>query len=344
MAKRVAYLTASRLADTYNLSNTLHSMQTLGILKILGILIASFSITLVPPIAVALIYGEDTLAVFLSSLVIMLATGTLLWFPTRKYQGELRLRDGFLVVVLIWVVLSFMAAIPFLLADNPSMRLIDALFEATSGLTTTGATILTGLDDLPYSILFYRQQLQWLGGMGIIVLAVAVMPALGVGGMQLYRAETPGPMKDNKLTPRITETAKAIWYLYLGLTILCGVSYFLAGMSAFDAISHAFSTVAIGGFSTHDASLGYFNDSRIYLLACVFMILAGLNFALHFSAVRYRRFSIYLQDPEARVYFCLLACAVLITVVMLTSHEIYAQPAGKLNEEDITRVNNWLGE
>ena len=305
-------------------------MQIFGILKILGILIAFFSITMLPPIAVSLVYGDNTHGVFLFSMVIMLATGLGLWWPARKYQGELRLRDGFLVVVLIWVVLSLMAAIPFLLADNPSMRVIDALFESTSGLTTTGATILSGIDDLPRSILFYRQQLQWLGGMGIIVLAVAVMPALGVGGMQLYRAETPGPMKDNKLTPRITETAKAIWYLYLGLTILCGVSYYLAGMNAFDAICHAFSTVAIGGFSTHDASLGYFNDNRIYLLACVFMILAGLNFALHFSAVRFRRVSIYLLDPEARVYFSLLAGAVVITIAMLLTHDVFEGPVDSI--------------
>ena len=199
------------------------------------------------------------------------------------------------------------------------MRFIDALFEATSGLTTTGATILTGLDDLPHSILYYRQQLQWLGGMGIIVLAVAVMPTLGVGGMQLYRAETPGPMKDKKLTPRITETAKAIWYIYLGLTIVCGVLYFIAGMSPFDALCHAFSTVAIGGFSTHDASLGYFQNDAIYLVAGVFMVLAGLNFALHFSAVRCMRIRTYLTDPEARVYFSILLGAVFLTVFMLVN-------------------------
>ena len=297
----------------------IRSFHGRGIQKILGILISYFSVTMLPPIAVSVVYDDNTHMVFLLSLIIILVFGILCWLPARKFKNDLRFRDGFLVVVLIWLVLSFLAAIPFLLASNPSMRFIDALFEATSGLTTTGATILTGLDDLPHSILYYRQQLQWLGGMGIIVLAVAVMPTLGVGGMQLYRAETPGPMKDKKLTPRITETAKAIWYIYLGLTIVCGVLYFIAGMSPFDALCHAFSTVAIGGFSTHDASLGYFQNDAIYLVAGVFMVLAGLNFALHFSAVRCMRIRTYLTDPEARVYFSILLGAVFLTVFMLVN-------------------------
>ncbi len=278
---------------------------------------AGFSFTLVPAIVVSFIYHDDTHHAFMISMAIMLCVGLALWYPVKNFQGELLFRDGFIVVVLIWTVMSFMAAIPFLIADNPSMGVVEALFEATSGLTTTGATILMHIDDLPHSILFYRQQLQWLGGMGIIVLAVAVMPALGVGGMQLYRAETPGPIKDQKLTPRITETAKAIWFIYFGLTVMCGLAYYVAGMDGFDAITHAFSTVAIGGFSTHSESLGYFNDPAIYLVACVFMVLAGVNFALHFSAIRYRQIAIYITDPEAKVYFCLLAVAALTTIIML---------------------------
>ncbi|MCK5479832.1 MAG: potassium transporter, partial [Gammaproteobacteria bacterium] len=192
-----------------------------------------------------------------------------------------------------------------------------AIFESFSGLTTTGATVITGLDDLPESILFYRQQLQWLGGMGIIVLAVAIMPMLGVGGMQLYRAETPGPHKDAKLTPRIAETAKALWYIYAGLTIACGVSYWMAGMSGFDAIGHSFSTVAIGGFSTHDHSIGYFESSTIELIAVVFMLLAGMNFALHFMA--WRNFSLkpYLFDTEVKAYLGVLFLVTAITVSYL---------------------------
>ncbi|WP_424947837.1 TrkH family potassium uptake protein [Candidatus Spongiihabitans sp.] len=300
-------------------------MQILGIMKILGLLIALFSITLLPPIAVSLWYMDQAHDAFILSLLIILTTGAMCWFPARHYRGELRFRDGFLIVVLIWVVLSIMAAIPLLLVHRPELRIVDALFESTSGLTTTGATILTAIDDLPLSVLYYRQQLQWLGGMGIIVLAVAVMPALGVGGMQLYRAETPGPMKDHKLTPRITETAKAIWRIYLGLTVLCGASYYFAGMSVFDAISHAFSTVAIGGFSTHEASLGYFQSNAINLVATVFMLLAGLNFALHFSAFRFRRVAVYINDPEAKAYFGLLLLTIMLTVMTLHHHQVYEQ-------------------
>ncbi len=292
-------------------------------MKILGMLTVLFSITLLPPIAVSFLFGDMAQNAFIFSMLITFCLGVLCWYPARHFKGELRFRDGFLIVVLIWVVLSVMAAIPFLLVDNPALRVVDAIFESTSGLTTTGATILFNIDGLPQSVLYYRQQLQWLGGMGIIVLAVAVLPALGVGGMQLYRAESPGPIKDNKLTPRITETAKVIWQIYLGLTIVCGLSYYLAGMTAFDAVGHAFSTVAIGGFSTHNASLGYFQSNAINLVATLFMLLAGLNFALHFSALRFRQVSVYLRDPEARSYFGLIFVTIALTIVMLEYYQVY---------------------
>jgi trk system potassium uptake protein TrkH len=215
------------------------------------------------------------------------------------------------------VVLGLVGSLPLILAEKPHLSVTDAVFESLSGLTTTGATVITGLDDLPASILFYRQQLQWLGGMGIIVLAVAIMPMLGVGGMQLYRAETPGPLKDAKLTPRITETAKALWYIYLGLTIVCGVCYWFAGMTAFDAIGHSFSTISIGGFSTHDQSIGYFESATIEMIAVIFMVLAGMNYALHFTA--WRSFSLrpYLHDSEVKTYLVVLLLVTAITVVYL---------------------------
>jgi trk system potassium uptake protein TrkH len=197
------------------------------------------------------------------------------------------------------------------------VSLSDAVFESVSGLTTTGATVLVGLDSLPRSVLFYRQQLQWMGGLGIIVLAVAILPMLGIGGMQLYRAETPGPMKDSKLTPRITETAKALWYIYLGLTVACGLGYWAAGMDGFDAVAHAFSTVAIGGFSTHDASIGYFESPLIEAVAVVFMVLAGANFALHFMAWRRMSLQPYRQDSEFKTYLGILIVVSLITVLYL---------------------------
>jgi trk system potassium uptake protein TrkH len=289
-------------------------MHFLSIQRLLGMLLILFSVTLLPPVLVAWLYQDGQIQDFLSGMFIVLMLGFLMWLPARRYKNDLRVRDGFLLVVLFWFVLGLAGAVPFVVADNPELSVTDAIFESFSGLTTTGATVITGLDDLPESILFYRQQLQWLGGMGIIVLAVAIMPMLGVGGMQLYRAETPGPHKDAKLTPRIAETAKALWYIYAGLTLACGVSYWMAGMSGFDAIGHSFSTIAIGGFSTHDHSIGYFQSSTIELIAVVFMLLAGMNFALHFMA--WRNFSLkpYLFDTEVRVYLGVLFLVTAITV------------------------------
>ncbi|MCW8956518.1 MAG: potassium transporter, partial [Gammaproteobacteria bacterium] len=237
--------------------------------RITGILLVLFSITSLPPIAIDLWYQEHTASEFGYSFLVLLGIGLVFWFPVRKVRQDLRLRDGFVIVVVFWFVLGASGSVPFLLHESLNLSLADAMFESVSGLTTTGATVLVNLDQMPRSILFYRQELQWLGGMGIIVLAVAILPMLGIGGMQLYRAETPGPVKDNKLTPRITETAKALWYIYLGLTISCAIAYWFAGMEMFDAISHSFSTVAIGGFSTHDASIGYFENPMVELVAVV---------------------------------------------------------------------------
>ena len=286
--------------------------------RILGLLLMVFSITMLPPILVSLWYGDHAWLSFIEGFALTLVAGIVCWLPVRRERKELRLRDGFLVVASFWTVLGTFGAAPLYFADSLSLSVTDAIFESISGLTTTGATVLTGLDELPRSILYYRQQLQWLGGMGIIVLAVAVLPMLGVGGMQLYRAETPGPVQDTKLTPRITETAKALWYVYLGFTIACFVSYMMAGMGGFDALCHAFSTVAIGGFSTHDLSIGYFDSSAINLVAVVFMFFAGINFSLHFFAARYISVKHYTQDPEFRAYaFFLMVISVLVIAALL---------------------------
>ena len=239
-------------------------MHLFAVQRILGLLLGLFSLTMVPPLAVSWFYLDGKPRLVRDRLragprgrgraVVAGAQAPPRASPARRLP---------LVVVAFWVVLGLSGAVPFLLLDDPEMTVADAVFEAVSGLTTTGATVITGIDSLPRSLLFYRQMLQWLGGMGIIVLAVAILPVLGIGGLQLYRAETPGPMKDQKLTPRITETAKALWYIYLGLTILCALSYRLAGMEWFDAVAHSFSTVAIGGFSTHDSSLGHFQNPAV---------------------------------------------------------------------------------
>src|SRR5210317_289049 len=286
--------------------------------RILGLLLLIFSFTMLPPVLVSLIYDGQTWLPFVEGFGITLAAGFLCWLPVHRSKKDLRLRDGFLVVASFWTVLGTFGAAPLYFADPLSLTFTDAVFESMSGLTTTGATVLTGLDSLPVSILYYRQQLQWLGGMGIIVLAVAVLPMLGVGGMQLYRAETPGPVKDTKLTPRITETAKALWYVYLAFTVACAVSYMIAGMDWFDALCHAFSTVAIGGFSTHDLSIGYFDSAAVDLVAIVVMFFAGINFSLHFYAWRYVSVKHYSQDPEVRAYtFVLVVISVLVIAALL---------------------------
>lgn len=285
--------------------------------RILGLLLMMFSLTMLPPLIFSAWFKDQSWLPFVESFAIALFAGLAIWFPVRKRRKELRLRDGFVVVASFWTVLGMAGALPLYLAETPSMSFTDAVFESMSGLTTTGATVLTGLDSLPKSILYYRQQLQWLGGMGIIVLAVAVLPMLGVGGMQLYRAETPGPVKDTKLTPRITETAKALWYVYLAFTVFCMFGYMFAGMDWFDALCHAFSTVAIGGFSTHDLSIGHFDSAVIDIVAIVFMMIAGINFSLHFFAWKNVTIRHYVQDPEVRAYIFILLVLSSIVIVSL---------------------------
>lgn len=297
--------------------------------RILGLLIMVFSVTMLPPLLVGLLYGESSWLAFAESFLFIILLGGLIWWPVRKRHEELRLRDGFIVVASFWVGLGLVGAAPLYLVATPDLSLTDAVFESMSGLTTTGATVIQGLDELPKAILYYRQQLQWFGGMGIIVLAVAVLPMLGVGGMQLYRAETPGPVKDSKLTPRITETAKALWYIYLGITVFCGVAFWSAGMTVFDAISHSFSTVAIGGFSTHDASIAYFESAKIEWITIFFMLLAGVNFSLHFVAWREGRITAYLQDPEFRFYLVvLLTASTLICLALMSAGTFMDWPDG----------------
>lgn len=298
-------------------------MQFKVIQRVLGLLIMVFSLTMLPPILIGWAMDDPETLPFWESFALLLAGGFLLWLPVYRERGELRSRDGFLIVVLFWVVLGLSGSLPFILSESVELSVTDAVFESISGLTTTGATVIIGLDSLPRSMLFYRQELQWLGGMGIIVLAVAILPILGVGGMQLYRAETPGPMKDAKLTPRITETAKLLWYIYLVLTVLCAVAYRVAGMDWFNAISHSFSTVAIGGFSTHDSSLGHYDSSAIEAVAVVFMLLSGVHFGLHFIAWRSASLKGYVRDSEFRAYVSLMLGLMVISTLYLAYNSTY---------------------
>ena len=306
-------------------------MRNNAIQQVAGVLLLIYSAFLLPPMAISWINQDGLISAFSWTWLITAGAGFLLWFPVSGKKIDIRIREGFFIVALFWVLLSLASAIPFMLTPVPRLSLTDAFFEAISGITTTGATVLTGLDSLPMSFLYYRQQLQWLGGMGIIVLAVAVMPMLGIGGLQIYRSETPGTTKDNKLTPRITETAKSLWYIYLGLTIACAISYRWAGMSTLDAIGHAFSTVSTGGFSTHDSNMGFFNSQKIFVVAAFFMILAGVNFALHFMALRKRELGIYLRDGELRTYFMVLGVMSFITIGTLVFNNSYPDVTTTVN-------------
>ncbi|WP_372761332.1 TrkH family potassium uptake protein [Pseudoalteromonas sp.] len=299
-------------------------MQFRTIIKILGQLVALFSITMVPPAIVSLIYKDGGGVPFVLAFIFSVTIGLMAYYPNRQEHGDLKAREGFLIVVLFWLVLGAFASLPLIFLQEPNLSLADAVFEAFSGLTTTGATVLTGIEYLPKSVLFYRQQLQWFGGMGIIVLAVAILPMLGVGGMQLYRAEIPGPVKDSKMTPRIADTAKHLWYIYVSITLACTLAYWIAGMDWFDAISHAFSTVAIGGFSTYDASMGHFDSPVINFICVFFLIIAAINFSLHYAAVASRNVSVYIRDPEFKVFLCIQLALVVICFTVLSSHEVYA--------------------
>ena len=296
-------------------------MQFAMAFKIIGVLLILFSTAMLPPLFLSLIAQDGIESAFAMGLAATLFAGVALWLPTRNLSRDLNIRDGFMVTALFWVVLGLFGAIPLWLVSDLGLTPIAAIFESISGLTTTGATVITGLDDLPQSVLFYRQLLQWLGGIGIIVLAVAVLPMLGIGGMQLYRAESAGRSKDRKLTPRITSTAKALFGIYLLLTIACAASYFAAGMSTFDAICHAFSTVAIGGFSTHDASLGHYEQNRVLLVSSVFMLLSAINFGLHFIALQRRNVRVYAQDSETAFFITVIASATLVVCCLLLTTE-----------------------
>ena len=293
--------------------------------RILGTLLMLFSFAQIFPGFLAYFFEErDFVYNFIVTGFVTFLIGCFLFFLASEKNGDLRTKDGFIITIFFWTVLGFFGSIPFYLAELEGVSYIDSLFESISGLTTTGATVLVGLDDMPKSLLFYRQLLQWLGGMGIIVLAVAVLPLLGVGGMQLYKAETPGPLKDSKLTPRITETAKALWFVYLSMTISCSILYKYFGMSWFDAVCHAFSTISIGGFSTHDDSFAFFSNSGLRWTAIIFMVISGINFALHYLAWTKKRLFHYFYDSEVKLYLSLLTSTALITYLTLYfSENIY---------------------
>ena len=296
-------------------------MRGKAICRVLGLFLIIFSLSMVPPIAVSEYYVDGSELSFILSFVLTLTIGFVLWFPFRTYRAEMRIRDGFIVVVLFWVVLSFFGSLPFLLPTYPRISVTNSIFETVSGLTATGASVLSHVDKLPQAIRYYRQQLEFLGGMGVIVLAIAILPMLGIGGMQLYRAEVPGPIKDQKLTPRMTETAKRLWYVYVGFTALCALAYWFAGMPAFDAICESFATVSTGGFSIYDTSFAFHASYAIEIIAVIFMIIGGASFNLHYLVLQRRNLLYYWKDVEFRNYiFILFMIWVIVAATLLWHH------------------------
>ena len=296
-----------------------------AVLNVFGLVCMLFALTMLLPLAITF-HGDWPTDAFALSLAITFATGFGLWLVSvRLKAAELKARDGFLLVVILWTGLAAFAALPLLLSI-PGLSFTDAYFEAVSGLTTTGSTVLAGLDGLPPAVNVWRAQLHWFGGLGIIVFAVAILPLLNVGGLQVYRAETPGPMKDTKLTPRITETAKGLWLVYLSLTLACLLVLKLAGMGWIDALVHAFSALSTGGFSSHDASIGYFDSPVIEAVLVVFMLLGGVNFVSQFQAVRQHSPRPLWSDPELRLYLGVVLGSGLLLSAYLWYHAVYPDP------------------
>ncbi len=296
--------------------------RALTVIHALGMMLIVFSAAYILPILTSFIYNDGTLLDFVLAMAMTLVSGCLMWLLTRRHKGELSIRHGYLLVVTMWTAMPAFATLPLLLVI-PELSFTDAYFETMSGMTTTGATVLTGLDHLPPAINIWRHELQWLGGLGVIVLAVAILPLLGVGGRQLFKAETPGGMKGAALTPRIADTARNLWVVYVLITLACIASLKLAGMSWFDAVCHAFSATGLGGFSTHDASIGYFNSPLIEFVLMVFMLLAVVNFATHFMAWRGRSLRGYSRDTEAVAAVSLIVASCFGLALFLWWQNVY---------------------
>ena len=301
-------------------------MNLKAIINLFSILVLLFSLSYVFPIVVSLVFNDNSLYLFLPTFIFVGALGLIGFFFTKGVQRDLSAKDGFVIIVMFWLVLSLAGSIPFYLSG---MSPIDSFFESMSGITTTGATVISNIETLPESLKFYRQLLQWMGGMGLIVLAIAVMPLLGIGGGQLFKTDIPGAMGEQRLTPRIQETAKALWSIYFGLTILCSILYAIAGMSFFDAVSHAMSTVSIGGFSTYNNSIGHFNNLTIEIICMVFMLLSAMSFALHYFSIYKSKSLKYFYDPELKFFVSIL---LIIFILALSINILLGQSNLSLRE------------
>lgn len=320
-------------------SISLLSERARTLLRIFGAIIGLSATISLPPLFLAWWWNEPSAIAFLESFLVAGIAGFALWFPVRNAKYDMRLRDGFLVVSAVWVIAVLVTAIPFMLTA-PSLSYTDAVFEAASGLTTTGATVIVGIEDLPRSVQFYRVLLNYFGGMGIVILAVAILPMLRIGGMQLFRAETTGPTKDSKLTPRIADTAKALWLVYTGIVVLCALAYWVGGMGLFDAICHAMSTVATGGFANYDASFGHWNSPLLDSIAVFFMVLGGLNFGLHWYAWRRATVGHYLADSEVKSFLWICFAVSVLVAISVWWGGRFASPLEALRHSIFQTVSN----
>lgn len=310
----------------------------LAVAPALGLIAMLMSLFHLLPIGVAYLFGESTVPAFTLSMCLNFATGCGAWLVTRRHQAELTAHDAILLVILAWAGGALFATLPLLLV-LPDLSFTDAYFESMSGLTTTGSTVLSNLDHLPHSVNVWRGLLQWLGGMGVIVFAIAVLPMLGVGGRQIYRAETPGPMKDKKLTPRLAETARGLWFIYLGLTLACFLAFAAAGMSWLDALIHAFTTLSTGGFSSHDASFAHFDSPLIEAIAIAFMLASAVNYGSHFIALRNRSTAPYRRDPEAGWFALVMLISCLGIAFYLWLMDVYPDYATALRHASFNVVS-----
>lgn len=297
-------------------------MGSLAVTALVGRMVLLFALLMAVPLAFALADHDPAEAAFVQAMGWTLASGVVMSLATRRFRRELQPRDGFLLVGLTWLVLPVFGALPLWLA-LPQLSATDAFFEAMSAFTATGATVLTGLDALPLSLNVWRCFMMLVGGLGIIVLAVAILPLLGVGGSQLFRAETAGPIKDQKLTPRIADTARAIWIAYAALALACMLAYRWAGMSWVDAFMHMCTTVSLGGFSAYDASFGHWNSPLIEAVAVVFMLLSGVNLTLYYLAWRERSLAPLWRSVEVRAFYAVLAASITLIVAYLVSDGTY---------------------
>lgn len=300
------------------------------VLHALGPVLIWYGLTMLVPWTVSLTQEDGADQAFLYAMLITFAVGIVMTLGTRRYRLELTARHGFLLVTLVWTIVPLLAVVPLML-ELPQYSLAQAYFEMMSCLTTTGATMMTGLDDLPISINGWRCFLSWMGGMGLIVLSVAILPLLGVGGAQIIKAETSGPLKETRLTPRIADTAQALYLIYLGLSVLLAVAYHLAGMSWDDAIMHMMTTVSLSGISAHDASFAYFNNPTINMVAVIFMVICGFNFSLHFAVWHKRNLRLYFRDHEAMCWIFALAMLTAICSVTLLQENIYTDPLSAIH-------------